>query len=158
MCQGFLQRWNNHSRCIRHQLMVGQVCDPTSVCDACKDWDDTTWSLYLNKVKEVRSLQPRRALSYPATPQGPSWGMPGFGERLPYGPPGPWTPFGVPSPAERAAMLRAQVDQQLAMVEEAERLAQLDQLTIPVSPEALERGLLDADAFSAASGDVSFDE
>jgi len=67
-CNTFLHKWNGHPKCIPCQVKAGHVCDPTDTCATCSGWPDSTWTLYIAAVREVRarpSPSARRSLTFP---------------------------------------------------------------------------------------------
>ena len=122
VCSRYMHKWDTHSSCIECATAAGFQCGPDRPCLRCKEWDNTTWALYMLKVRESQSTKARpsarRALSLQGTPATPSSirSLPAGTFTPPPGFPwaaamaGPWGPYRMPTPQEQAEFYRGQLE------------------------------------------------
>jgi hypothetical protein len=119
-CTRYMHKWDTHASCINCAVTAGYQCAPDRPCARCKDWDPTTWTIYLLKIKDDQSTRKpaRRALSLQGTPTTPA----SF-HSLPTGPfspgpgypwsaamAGPWGPWRLPTPQQQADFYKGQLE------------------------------------------------
>lgn len=124
VCCAYMHKWDPHAACITCSTTSGFNCRPDRPCARCKSWNDTSWALYLSKVKEVQQKRgyrgsARRALSLPgtpvvprtpcSTPAGPAGPNP-FGYPWTASMAGPWGPWGMVSSQDQADFYRNQLN------------------------------------------------
>ena len=122
MCSRYMHNWDSHSSCIACATAAGFQCGPDRPCLRCKDWDNTTWAIYMLKVRESQATKARpparRALSLQGTPATPCpvRSFPAGSFTPPPGFPwaaamaGPWGPYRMPTPQEQADFYRGQLE------------------------------------------------
>jgi hypothetical protein len=119
VCTRYMHKWDTHASCINCSVSAGYMCAPDRPCGRCKDWDQTTWTIYLLKIKEAQAAKKpaRRALNLQGSPTAPASltslptgpFSPGPGYPWAAAMAGPWGPWRPPTPQQQADFYREQL-------------------------------------------------